>query len=361
MRIHLSMSAALMTLACTTYAASAQAAPSADTFVSSSAPAKNFGSQPLLAVQSGTSSYIRFNLSGLPSGATVTTATVRLFVDAVSQAGSFDVYEIDQPWSENSLTFNTAPSLGVSASGGKPVTVSKSTLNQFVLVDITPLVQGWLTGTVPNNGVAIAIAGGAGSFGFDSKESEYTSHEPELEVTFSGVAGPAGAQGPQGTAGTQGPAGLTGAQGPQGPSGPAGPQGAPGLTGAQGVPGSPGAQGPQGLPGPQGSPGAIGPPGPQGAQGPGGTPGLSGLNQVLLTATVPNAFSSQYTTAYCPAGQTVISGGCDAAFGYSNPVPYVPPTIVKSTPSGNSYVCLFSGGGGINMPVAAVAVCANAQ
>lgn len=349
MRIRLSMSAALMTLAYTTYAASAQAPPSADTFVSSSAPAKNFGSQPLLAVQSGTSSYIRFNLSGLPAGATVTTATVRLFVDAVSQAGSFDVYEIDQPWSENSLTFNTAPSLGVSASGGKPVTVSKSSLNQFVLADITPLVQGWLAGTVPNNGVAIAVAGGTGSFGFDSKESEYTSHEPELEVTFSGVAGPAGAQG---TAGTQGPMGLTGPQGPQGPSGPAGPQG---------VPGSPGAQGPQGLPGPQGSPGAIGPPGPQGAQGPGGTPGLSGVNQVLFTATVADAFSGQYTTVYCPAGQTVISGGCDAAFGYSNSVPYIAPTIVKSTPSGNSYVCLFSGGGGINMPVAAVAVCANAQ
>ncbi len=74
---------------------------------------------------------------------------MRLFVDAVSQGGSFDVYEIDQPWTENSLTFNTAPSLGVSASGGKPVAVSKSSLNQFVVVDITPLVQGWLSGTVP--------------------------------------------------------------------------------------------------------------------------------------------------------------------------------------------------------------------
>ena len=132
MRIRLSMSVALMTLASTISAASAQAPPSADTFVSSNAPAKNFGSQPLLAVQSGTSSYIRFNLSGLPAGATVSRATVRLFVDAVSQAGSFDVYEIDQPWTENSLNFNTAPSLGVSASGGKPVTVSKSSLNQFV-------------------------------------------------------------------------------------------------------------------------------------------------------------------------------------------------------------------------------------
>lgn len=359
MRIRLSMSVSLMTLASTISAATAQAPPSADTFVSSNAPAKNFGSQPLLAVQSGTSSYVRFNLSGLPAGATVTTATVRLFVDAVSQAGSFDVYEIDQPWSENSLTFNSAPSLGVSASGGKPVTVSKSSLNQFVVVDITPLVQGWLSGTVPNNGLAIALAGGnAGSFGFDSKESEYTSHEPELEVTFSGVAGPAGPQGPQGPAGAQGPVGPTG---PQGSPGPAGSQGTQGLTGPQGIPGLGGAPGAQGLPGAQGAPGPVGPPGPQGATGPAGTPGLSGVNEVLYTTTVSSGFSGQYSTVYCPAGQTVISGGCDAAFGYSTSVPYIPPTIVKATPSGNSYVCLFSGGSGINMPVAAVAVCANAQ
>jgi hypothetical protein len=316
MRITLSIAAAVMALTYTPSAASAQAPPRADTFVSNEAPSRSFGSEPLLAVQSGTTSYIQFNLAGLPAGATVSKATLRLYVDAASQAGSFDVYEIDSPWSESSMTFNNAPSLGISATGGKPVTVSKSSLNQFVLVDITPLVQGWLNGTIPNNGLALALIGTAGCFGFDSKESDYTSHEPELEVTFASGTGP---------------------------QGPAGPQG------AQGLPGTPGAQGP------------IGPLGPQGVAGPAGTPGLSGVNQVLYTSTVSSGFSGQYTTVYCPAGQTVISGGCDAAFGYSNSVPYIPPTIVKATPSGNSYVCLFSGGSGINMPVAAVAVCANAQ
>jgi len=331
MRVTLSIATALMALNFTTSAASGQAPPRADTFVSNEAPSRSFGSEPLLAVQSGTTSYIQFNLAGLPAGAAVSKATLRLYVDAVSQAGSFDVYEIDSPWSESSLTFNNAPSLGVSATGGKPVTVSKSSLNQFVQVDITPLVLGWLNGTVPNNGLALALTGTSGCFGFDSKESEYTSHEPELEVTF------ASGTGPQGPAGPQGAQGLTGAQGP------AGPQGTAGLNGAQG---------------PQGP---IGTPGLQGATGPAGTPGLSGVNQVLYTSTVSDAFSGQYTTVYCPAGQVVISGGCDAAYGYSTSVPYIPPSIIKATPSGNTYVCLFSGGGGINMPVAAVAVCANAQ
>jgi hypothetical protein len=334
------MAAVLAALSCTTCTAHAQAPPRADTFVSSNAPARNFGSEPLLAVQAGTTSYVQFNLADLPAGATVSKATLRLYVDISTQAGSFDVYEIDSPWSENSLNFNNAPSLGVSATGSKPVTVSRSSQNQFVLVDITPLVQGWLNGTIPNNGVALALVGPAGCFGFDSKESVFTSHEPELEVTFTSGTGPQGPQGPQGPAGPQGPQGLTGPQGPQG------------LTGSQGA---------QGLPGTPGAAGLIGPPGPQGATGSAGSPGLSGLNQVLYTTTVSSGFSGQYTTVYCPAGQTVISGGCDAAFGYSASVPYIPPTIVKATPSGNSYVCLFSGGGGINMPVAAVAVCANAQ
>jgi hypothetical protein len=77
---------------------------------------------------------------------------------------------------------------------------------------------------------------------------------------------------------------------------------------------------------------------------------------------VSSGFSQTLVTAYCAANQTVISGGCDAAFGsVGAPDGYYPPTILKTTPSGNSYVCLFSGGTGINMPVAAVAVCANTQ
>ena len=306
MRILLSIAAVLTILSFATVTAGAQAPPSADTFVSSVAPTKNFGSGALLAVQSGSTGYIRFDLSGVPAGATLSKATLRLYVNSYSQAGAFDVYEIDSPWSEHALSFSNAPALGASATGGVPVSVSKS--NQFVLVDITSLVQRWLGGNLPNNGIAIALVGTKGCFGFDSKESQFTSHEPELELAFSGATGP------------QGPQGATGATGPQGP---------------------------QGLSGPQ---------------GPAGSPGLSGVNQVLATSTVPDGFSQTLVTAYCSIPQqVVISGGCDAIYGSATIGGYIPPTLVKSTPSGNSYVCLFNGGSGINMPVAAVAVCANVQ
>lgn len=238
---------------------SAQATPpTADTYVSSAYPKYNFGNSISLILQSGTTGYVRFNLAALPTGASVSKATLRLYVDAVSKSGTFDVYEIDSNWSESTLTYNTpAPPLGTSATGGHPISVSSSTLNQFLLIDITSLVQGWVNGSIANNGIALATSD-AGSFSFDSKESLFTGNGPELEIALNGPPGPAGPAGPVGPAG---PAGVTGATGPAGPSGPTG------ATGPAGPQGSTGATGPVGPIGPLGP---TGPQGPQGPQGPGG-------------------------------------------------------------------------------------------
>lgn len=206
-------------------AAFAQAPPSADTFTTTAEPGKNFGSAPLLVVEKGTTSYLKFNLGSLPANASVAKATLRLYVDAVEQPGTFDAYEIEHPWTEGGLTASNAPGLGPSATGGHPVNISGSTNNQFILLDITSVVKQWVSGAVPNNGLGLALTTTKGVFSFDSKEAVLTSHEPELIVTLSGPAGP---QGPPGQTGTQGPQGLPGppgAAGPQGPAGPAGPKG----------------------------------------------------------------------------------------------------------------------------------------
>jgi hypothetical protein len=62
----------------------AQAPPSADTFVSSSTAKTKYGSSIALVVGSGTTSYVRFNLAGIPAGASISKATLRLYVDAVA-------------------------------------------------------------------------------------------------------------------------------------------------------------------------------------------------------------------------------------------------------------------------------------
>ena len=232
----------------------AQAPPSADTFVSSSTPKTNYGPGITLVVGSGSTSYLQFNLSGIPAGATVSKATLRLYVDAVVKGGSFDVYQVNNNWGENTLTYSTpAPLLGASVTGGHPISISSASWNQFLLIDVTSLVQGWVNGSIANNGLALALTNGSsGYFSFDSKESLLTGNGPELEIGLSGTPGAQGPPGPQGPAGAQGTQGATGPQGPQGQIGPAGPQGATGAQGLQGPPGVDGAQGPQG---PQGAAG----------------------------------------------------------------------------------------------------------
>ncbi len=192
-----------------------QATPSADTFALSATPKTNYGSSPLLALTNGATAFIQFNLSGVPANATVSKATLRLYVDAVTGAGSFDVYEVNTPWAEGGLNFTNAPAPGLSATGSKPVSISSAGGNQFVLVDITTLVQDWVNGTAANNGIVLKLTSSNGGFSFDSKESPLTSHEPELEITLA-TAGSAGPQGPQG------PTGATGQTGPAGPQGPPG-------------------------------------------------------------------------------------------------------------------------------------------
>src|SRR3954453_5826348 len=153
----------------------AQAPPSADTFASSATPVLNYGAFPTLAVSPGINSYVQFNLSGVPSNATVTKATLRLYVDAVVKPGSFDVYQLNNTWSEKALTYSTAPPLGPSATSGHPVGVTAASTSQFLLVDITNLAQGWVNGSIPNNGITLSLtAGSTGAFSFDSKESLLT-------------------------------------------------------------------------------------------------------------------------------------------------------------------------------------------
>jgi len=215
-----------------TTVAQTQAPPSADTYVSSSTPKTNYGASPILIVQPGTTAFLQFNLSALPPGASVDKATLRLYVDGVLTGGSFDVFPVNGAWSESTLTYNTPPPmLGTSATANKPVAITAASSNKFFLIDITTLVQGWVNGTIANNGIALGLTTSNGIFSFDSKESLLTGNGPELEIVLNGPAGPQGIQGipgPTGPTGPQGPQGIPGTPGSTGPSGPQGPQGPPG-------------------------------------------------------------------------------------------------------------------------------------
>ncbi|MGD1097384.1 MAG: DNRLRE domain-containing protein, partial [Bryobacteraceae bacterium] len=239
--------ALLLSLLCAPKSAQAQLPPTDDAWVKAGSAANNGSDAGLRVIQAtqNTSTFIRFNLSSLPSGITgsaVAKATLTLFVTQVNTAGSFDVYQVTGPWTEGTVTGapTSEPALGSILATG--VAVAASGLNDFVEIDVTAALQSWLNGTA-NNGVALVpINGTPVNVYFASKENATApSHEAVLLVNLNGPAGPqgpigltgpTGASGPAGTAGATGPAGPAGAAGVQGPAGPAGPQGSPGNSGA---------------------------------------------------------------------------------------------------------------------------------
>ena len=160
----------------------AQLLPSADTFVSASNPNLNYGTSPILVVQPGSVVYMKFDLVSLPTGASVQRATLRLYVDVLVTPGIFDVFPVLGEWSEGTLTYSSnPPRLGPSATG-QTISVTSFSVNNYVLADITGLVQDWLSGKLANNGLALKLTSAGGTFSFDAKEALLTGNAPELDI-----------------------------------------------------------------------------------------------------------------------------------------------------------------------------------
>jgi hypothetical protein len=248
-----------------------------DTYIQSGTNAsQNFGALANVLVGPGTGTtqnrgLIQFDLSGL-SGVTagdVQKAVVWVYVNRVTTSGAIDVFDVTTSWAEGTATWNSPPVPGAILGS-----ISVSTGNQWVGLDITPELQSWLATPSLNHGIELqAFTSPTTSVQLDSKENVSTSHPAQLQIVLqgpagaTGPAGPAGATGATGATGPAGPAGATGATGPAGPAGPTGATGVAGPAGATGATGPAGPSGVQGLPGTPGATGATGATGPSGANG----------------------------------------------------------------------------------------------
>jgi TGF-beta propeptide len=168
-------------------AAYAQITPLGDSYTNTADPTANYGAQKTLDVDGASqTTYIQFNLGSVPSTASVSQATLKLYVNSVTTAGSFNVDYINGSWSESKIDASNAPPLGAAIASNVSVTTADK--NQYILVNVTSAVQAWLNGSETNNGLAL-VANSSFNATFDSKENTTTSHPAELDIAFAGGDG----------------------------------------------------------------------------------------------------------------------------------------------------------------------------
>jgi hypothetical protein len=164
-------------------------AGSQDTYVASGVPGSNFGtSATVLADGSdGTNgelvSLLKWGLTGIPSTALVKSVRVKLQAFNPS-AGTYRLYARNVAWSESTATWTNA---NVSGSQGAEIGSFVPNANGLHTITLNSaginLVQGWLNGTVDNNGLTIRSTS---SDGVDIRSSEYgtASQRPALSITY---------------------------------------------------------------------------------------------------------------------------------------------------------------------------------
>lgn len=157
--------------------------PNKDSFINESQPNQNNGTDFMtrIRIEDGEHrfAFYSFDLSGLPPAETVTSATLKLWVDREAPS-PVALLRVLSDWDENTITWDNAywnfdPLIRA--------TFTPSTKDSLVTIDVTELVHEWHTGIHPNHGFMLYSLGFEERSRYATKEWSVPSQRPELEVT----------------------------------------------------------------------------------------------------------------------------------------------------------------------------------
>lgn len=143
----------------------------------------SYGAYPYLVTSSSAarplSAVVAFDISFIPAGSSVTSATLSLSYAWKPAGSDVTVHEVNGAWDEGTIH---AGNFG----GYNPAALASLTTlamtDAFASVDLTSLVQDWIDGARPNHGVALVDA----SDRTDFRASEYhdIARRPKLELCY---------------------------------------------------------------------------------------------------------------------------------------------------------------------------------
>lgn len=157
------------------------------TFVSSAFPTSNLSFYPTM--YSGTdASYLNcvtlmnITLPTLPV-THVDNATLNLTV--ITKTGTTPspiiVNQVTSAFDASTVNYNTMPSFTPTASG---INITDSDLYSTVHIDVTSLINGWLDGSIVNDGIALTNSDGTTVVVFTTDNVGYTPYFPMLTLTY---------------------------------------------------------------------------------------------------------------------------------------------------------------------------------
>ena len=151
---------------------------------------------------SGKDSYalLRWDLSSMPAGASVDSASVTLNVTNPSTQ-TYQVYDLKRPWVESAATWQlyasgspweVAGAKGSLDRGVQVGSVSSSTTGKRTFNLSTTVVQRWLADPASHRGIVIANASNTDGIDFSSREAADASLRPSLSVNYTTTPPPTG-------------------------------------------------------------------------------------------------------------------------------------------------------------------------
>jgi hypothetical protein len=160
----------------------------ADSYVNEASQGTNYGTAATMLVAKGTTAADRspaqFNLSGIPAGSTINSATLELYnTVAAAAAVQVDMHHITGTWTETGVTWTSQPAYSGTADAIATPTVGVG----WKTWSVQTVVQAWVSGTYTNYGFLVKCnaEGNPGrTYTFATRENATTGNRPILRVNY---------------------------------------------------------------------------------------------------------------------------------------------------------------------------------